>query len=164
MSRLSYIFIAFITGCSLIMGSCGQKKAEDQVDLTSIETEVRQVLEEYFKDMKAEGLSSEFRYLDESDDFFWVPPGYASALTYDSVKTIITQMSDMFTLVDNQWVTLQVNPLNHELAAYTGQVHSIMTDTAGTSSEHDMLETGVMIKREDGWKILCGQSRMTGNE
>jgi len=49
-------------------------------------------------------------------------------------------------------------PLTSELVSYTGIVTGTMTDTTGQRSENTTIESGMIIKRPDGWKLLCGQS------
>jgi hypothetical protein len=33
-----------------------------------------------------------------------------------------------------------------------------MSDTSGKTSSFSLIESGVLIKREDGWKLLSGQT------
>ena len=40
---------------------------------------IRQTLYDYVGAIKQKGLTAEFKFLDSSADFFWVPPGYSSA-------------------------------------------------------------------------------------
>lgn len=140
--------------------ACRSEPAAPIENLEIVESETRQMMNDYLDAINKEGLLSEFRYLDSSKKFFWVPPGYASSIDYDSVSVILHQMAPAFTAIDMQWDTLTINPLSSSLAAYTGKVLSQMTDTSGVTSAHALLESGVLIKRKDGWKLLCGQSRV----
>ena len=81
-----------------------------------------QMLKEYHAAIEKDGLTAEFQYLDHSADFFWVPPGYTSALTYDSVRTILTQNAKGFSAITFEWDTLQIFPLSEEIANYSGVV------------------------------------------
>ena len=112
----------------------------------------------YHGDIKKEGLTAEFKYLDQSSDFFWVPPGYNSALDYDSVYIILVNNAKMFSEVIFEWNTLQIFPLTEEIANYSGIVEGSMTDTSGIVNAVLIIESGTVVKRSDGWKLLSGQS------
>ncbi len=124
-----------------------------------IEREIRQMFDNYHNDIKKDGLKAEFKYLDNSSDFFWVPPGYDSALSFDSVKTILLSNSKFIHSIEFSWDTLQVFPLTNTIANYSGIVNGIMIDTSNTKSTFKIIESGTLIKRKDGWKLLNGQSR-----
>ena len=49
---------------------------------TAVTKEVKQMLGSYYADIKKDGLTAEFNYLDNSVDFFWMPPGYKSSISY----------------------------------------------------------------------------------
>jgi hypothetical protein len=131
--------------------------------LTSLEEEdvinsIRQTLNNYYADIKKEGLTAEFNYLDNSPDFFWVPPGYSTAISYDSVAKILKQNAPLFRSVDNSFDTLRIIPLDKQVAIYTARIRSTITDTKGVVTIMSLVETGVLIKRNDGWKLLSGQT------
>lgn len=139
--------------------SCDQRTTE----LTTVEEQeiihsIKETLNNYFTDIRNHGLTAEFKYLDNSPEFFWVPPGYSSAISYDSVVKILKQNAPQFRLVDNSFDTLRITPLNRELAIYTARLSSTMTDTNRIVSKLSLMETGVLIKRNDGWKLLSGQT------
>ncbi len=119
---------------------------------------VRQTLNRYYADIRTQGLNAEFQYLDSSTDFFWVPPGYTGPISYDSVATVLRRTAPRYTLIDNVWDTLSIRPMTEELASYTGRLTSTMTDTAGSTSQFKLVETGMVIKRTAGWKLLGGQT------
>ncbi|HWA35694.1 MAG TPA: hypothetical protein VG737_16240, partial [Cyclobacteriaceae bacterium] len=60
--------------------------------------------------------------------------------------------------VDNVFDTLHVVALSRRYATYTGRLRSTMTDTTGQTTTYLMLETGILTKRPDGWKLLSGQT------
>lgn len=91
-------------------------------------------------------------------DFFWVPPGYKDALPYDSVSVILKMNAGRYISVDNSFEKLRVVPLSETMATYTGLLRSTMTDTTGNVSTFSMVETAIVIKRKDGWKLLNGQT------
>jgi hypothetical protein len=143
------LFFVVLTSCKLHINNH---------DWEYVKNEVRQTLDDYASDIRTGGLMTEFKYLDSSEQFFWVPPGYTNALSYDSVRAIITKNAGNFKLVDNRWDTLRIIPLSEELANYTGVLQSDMTLQNDTVMHYRMIETGIMIKRESGWKLLSGQT------
>lgn len=140
----------------LVWASCEKKTMP--LDKEKVTQEVEQMLADYHDDIAESGLTAEFKYLDQSDDFFWVPPGYNSALNYDSVKTILEKNALAFQSISFQWDTLRIFPLSYEIANYTGIVVGQMVDTSGVASKVSIIESGTLIKRKSGWKLLSGQS------
>lgn len=155
--RFSLLFI-----CCIIM-SCKLRVNSDTKDLEYVKTEVRGMLDNYAADVRAKGLMAEFKYLDSSDNFFWVPPGYSAAISYDSVKAAISRNAVAFKLVNNRWDTLRIIPLSEEIANYTGVVKSEIVLQNDSVMYFNMVETGTIIKRKDGWKLLSGQTTMLTN-
>ena len=125
--------------------------------------EVRQMLLTYHEDIHRHGLLAEFEYLDQSPDFFWVPPGYQSPLNYDSVRAIIEATDLTLTEVEFSWDTLSIHPLSDEIATYSGIVRGRMLDTAGVELQLSVIESGTLIKRKSGWKLLSGQTAALAN-
>jgi len=147
----SLFLILFFLGCSKSDELSIEQKDE-------IRNEVRGMFDQYHSAIGKEGLTGEFAYLDNSADFFWVPPAYTSALDYDSVKTILEANSKGFQSIEFHWDTLSVSPLSKTIANYSGIVKGVMTDTAGVKLPVAIIESGTVIKRNDGWKLLSGQS------
>lgn len=147
----------------LIFYSCRSPQSLTPAEKQQVTDNVRQSLTNYHKAVEREGLNGEFRYLDSSADFFWVPPRSVSALSYDSVARFLRQNAAAYRKISIAWDTLRIIPLTKELAVYTGRVRSVFTDTSGNINISFLLETGTMIKREDGWKLLNGQTAMIGN-
>jgi len=115
--------------------------------------QVEQTLNNYAAAVKKDGLQAEFGYLDNSADFFWVPPGYDNAISFDSIATILNSNAPFYKAIENTFDSLRVVPLTERLATYTAQLHSVMTDTSGNVSSIRLLETGIVIKRAEGWKL-----------
>lgn len=143
--------------------SCEQSKAMTIDEKIEVGNSVRETLSNYYNDIRVSGLTAEFKYLDNSKEFFWTPPGYSTSISYDSVVAILNQNAPLYQSIDNRWDILRITALNKELATYTGRLHSVMTDTAGQISKVTLVETGLMIKRQDGWKLLCGQTSTTSD-
>lgn len=127
---------------------------------TTLTKEITQTLNNYYTSIKQQGLTAEFAYLDSSADFFWVPPGYSVAISYDSVAAVLRQNAPKFQSIENSFDTLRIIIINAELATYTGKLHSTMIDTSGNTATFSLVETGVMIKRKNGWKLLSGQTAL----
>jgi penicillin V acylase-like amidase (Ntn superfamily) len=129
-----------------------------QQNRSKIEKEIRSTIVNYYNDIRKEGLRAEFKYLDSSADFFWVPPGYSSYIKYDSVAAIIKRNASSLRSVDNSFSKLFIMPLTNKYAQFTMSSHSTIVDSSGKSFKIRFVETGIMIKRQDGWKFLSGQT------
>jgi hypothetical protein len=138
--------------------SCRQSLPLTEREKKSIIKEVSQTLSDYYNDIRKSGLGAEFKYIDSSSNFFWVPPGYSNAISFDNVAIILKQNASKYKYIDNKFESLQVIPLTKNLASYTGQLRSAMTDTSGNVQTFSLIETGVIIKRQEGWKLLNGQT------
>ena len=130
-------------------------KAINKIDISDA---VRLTLNNYFADVRKEGLLGEFKYLDSSLDFFWVPPGYTSSISYDSVASILKRYQSFYTSIENSWELLVIRPLTNDLASYSGRIRSLVTDTSGIRKDITLVETGLVIRRQEGWKLLNGQT------
>jgi hypothetical protein len=142
----------------LLLNSCVQTEKLNASEKELVVADVREMFNNYHSDIRENGLTAEFKYLDKSPDFYWVPPGYNSALTYDSVHTILVNNAKLFREILFEWDTLQVFPLTNEIANYSGIVKGSMTDTSGIVTSVLIIESGTVVRRSDGWKLLSGQS------
>jgi hypothetical protein len=115
---------------------------------------------QYHAAIKREGLTGEFKYLDHSPEFYWVPPEFSSALNYDQVRAILTQNAPTLRSVSFEWKSLDIYPLSNSIATFTGIVNGSTVDTSGRSQTMSLIESGTVIKRETGWKLLCGQTSL----
>lgn len=143
---------------TLVFACQGKHEISNDLNEELIINEIQQMFDNYHKDIRLQGLTGEFKYLDNSEDFFWVPPGYNSALSYDSVKNILEKNAKVFSRIEFQWDTLRIIPISNEVASYSGIVEGTMIDTSGIKSMMRIIESGTVIKRTTGWKLLCGQS------
>src|SRR5690349_2436821 len=108
----------------LMLSSCQQRMALNDQEKKVIEDSVHQTLDRYNHAIRESGLNAEFAFLDSSEDFFWVPPGYSTALPYDSVVAIIRSNARAFTAVDNKFSSLSIHPLSTLLCNYTAVIRS----------------------------------------
>lgn len=144
--------------------SCVQTDKLSEAEKQLIINDVTEMFVNYHNDIRKDGLTAEFKYLDQSTDFFWVPPGYKSALSYDSVRQILEINAKSFRAIEFEWDRLQVFPLSDKIANYSGIVKGSMIDTSGIKASVLIIESGTVIKRPDGWKLLSGQSAVLNPE
>lgn len=141
---------------AIAVGACNVPA--EKHDANAAKAAIGQMLDDYCKDVKAGGLLAEFKYLDSSADFYWVPPGFTSPLGYDTVSAMLRRNAPAYASVENKYEGVHVVSLVKDVASYTARVSSAVTDTAGNTSVMQLLENGVVIKRKGGWKLLCGQT------
>ena len=146
----------------LLLTNCSGQKETYHPD--KVEKEVTQMLHDYHGAMSEGGLMAEFDFLDSSENFFWVPPGYHSALDFDSVKTILMMNAPVMESMTLKWENLTVIPLSKNSANFHGIVHSLSRDTAGMVYDVRMIESGTAIRRGEGWRLLSGQTSMLPSE
>ena len=157
--RFLAMYRFFYALCIVILAGCKAEQSRLSTDeALKVESEVRQLFDHYFEAIRKDGMTAEFEYLDRSSDFFWVPPGYHDPISYDSVAAVLTLNAPRFVSVENTFDTLRIIPLTTALATYTAKLRSVMKDTSGNISSLQLIETGVVIKRSDGWKLLSGQT------
>ena len=151
-------FIHLFTLFILILFGCKKEQSKTWYE-TQVINEIETMFNAYHEAIKQNGLSAEFDYLDNSDDFFWVPPGYTSVIKYDSIKAILLHNDKSIQSISFEFESLEIFPLSPEIANYSGIVKGEMIDTANATSNFKIIESGTLIKRTDGWKLLNGQSR-----
>lgn len=144
--------------------SCNRSTSLSDDEKTLIVEEVHQTLTDYCSDVKKNGLTAEFNYLDSSADFSWMPPGYSDSISYDSVAAILKRVAPKYSAVDNTFEILEITPQTDELATYSGRLRSVMTDTSGKVSTFVLIEKGTVIKRESGWKLMKGKTTVLPGE
>jgi hypothetical protein len=158
MSNQTHKFLLFAALAFFL--SCRESTQLTDTEKASISRDVRAMLQNYSDDIRLKGLHAEFAYLDSSIDFFWVPPGMNSPLPYDTIASMIRSNALMFQSVDMTWENLKIVPLTASLATYTGRLNSLMIATSGKVSRTQLVETGLVIKRNDRWKLLSGQTTL----
>lgn len=147
-----------------LLSSCNQynpgPELESALDTERVRTEVTAALHNYHDAMNEEGLMSEFEYLDSSSSFFWVPPGQNKGLSFEVIKPMIIRNSKALAQVNFQWKSLSVFPLSESIANFHGVVEGVLTDTSSAVNHVRLVESGTVIKRSDGWKLLSGQTAL----
>ena len=148
----------------LATASCNAPDTFTEADQQRVAAEVDSMLHAYLDAMREGGLEAEFDYLDSTEAFFWVPPGYNSWISYDSVAAALRATAPTLRSTDYRWQSLRIDPISQDRAIYTGTLTGALTDTSGQVTTLSMIETGTVIRREDGWKLLNGQSAVLSVE
>lgn len=123
-----------------------------------VQKEIRSTIDNYYNDIRKEGLLAELKYLDSSKQFFWVPPGYLNYAGYDSIAAAIRRNAAFLKSVDNRYDSLLIVPLTKDHAQFVMRTVSTTVDATGDTVKTAFIESGVMVKRKDGWKFLSGQT------
>lgn len=140
----------FILSCNQSNHSSG--KNDD------VRNEIKTTFDNYYNDIRKQGLLAELKYLDSSAQFFWVPPGYLNYAGYDSIAAAIKENAATLKSIDNRYDSLLIVPLTGNYAQFAVRTISTAVTTTGDSSQTAFIESGVMVKRKDGWKFLSGQT------
>ena len=146
-------FLALLSSlCTL--ASCRTPDTFTEADQQRVSAEVDSMLHAYPDALREGGLAAEFAYLDSTDAFFWVPPGYDSWISYDSVETVIRATAPTLRSIDYRWRSLRIDPISQDRAIYTSTPSGALTDTSGRVTNISIIETGTVSRHEEGWKLL----------
>jgi len=137
--------------------SCNEKET-NSLDTIKIEKEVRQMFSAYDDAVRKNGIEGEFAFLDKSEQFYWVPPGYEYAIHYDSIAKILKSVAPKLRYIDNTWDTLYIMPLTDNYASFNGVINSYVITSTNDTTITKLSETGLVIKRGKHWKFLSGQT------
>lgn len=113
--------------------------------------------------VKLNGLTAKLDYLDNSEDFFWTPPGYSQALNYSQFSEATISNADNYTKITYLYDSLKIIPLTRNIVVYSGTIRSTMIDKLGNRTAFSLVETGTMIKRKKKWMFLNGQTSLITN-
>jgi hypothetical protein len=127
-------------------------------DSESVRKDVKSTIDNYYNDIRKQGLLAELKYLDSTKQFFWIPPGYMNYVSYDSVAAAIRRNAPGMKSLNNHYDSLLIVPLSSDHAQFAMRTISVSVDTAGDSTTTAFIESGVMVKRKDGWKFLSGHT------
>ncbi len=148
MMKINLLFIA-----PFLLIACNRGDHVWNEESNRVAVEVRKTLNDYFKDVNADGPLAELKYLDSTASFSWHPPGFNGPIDFDSVKTILLQNAATGIRSVVSWDSLNIFPETKDKAKYTGRI-SVVTngDTIRLSEE------GNVVKKEDGWKLVSGKT------
>ena len=142
----------------LLTLSCNNQSNNQNSDTNSVRNEIKSAIDSYYNDIRKDGMLAELKYMDSSSQFFWVPPGYLNYTGYDSIAAAIRRNAASFTSVNNRYDSLLIIPLTSKYANFVMRTISTTIDTAGDTSRAAFIESGVMVRRDGGWKFLSGQT------
>src|SRR5690349_13934007 len=111
MKSWSFLLISF-----LVLSCGGPDTSTGNKD--TVRNEIKSTIDNYYNDIRKQGLLAEFNYLDSSGQFFWVPPGYLNYAGYDSIAAAIRRNAASLKLVDNRYDSLLIIPLTTEYAQF----------------------------------------------
>jgi hypothetical protein len=127
-------------------------------DSEGVRKDVQSTIDNYYNDIRKQGLLAELKYLDSTTQFFWIPPGYMNYVSYDSVAAAIRRNAPGMKSLNNHYDSLLIVPLSSDHAQFAMRTISVSVDAAGDSTTTAFIESGVMVKRNDGWKFLSGHT------
>lgn len=130
----------------------------EETEKEKVIAETKLMLRNYCEDVRKEGLLAEFKYLDNSKDFYWTPPGFYGAITFDSVASILRINASKYKKIINSFDSLNITISGKDTAMYFGIIDSRTTDSSGHETHVKLQETGSLVKRADGWKLLNGKT------
>lgn len=156
--RDTFTAISLLLLLGSIFSSCEPTITNPKENKKSDTKEIRDFLHAFHTAVNQYGLKAEFNYLDSTDDFYWIPPGYSKALNYDSFKSILNLSDEGIRQVNFEWDQLNVQLLTENIASFNGVVKGTITDTSNITINVHQIESGTLIKRKNGWKLLNGQS------
>jgi hypothetical protein len=127
-------------------------------DSDGVRKDVKSTIDNYYSDIRKEGMLASLKYFDSSKQFFWIPPGYLNYVSYDSVAAAIRRSAPGLKSLNNHYDSLLIVPLSADHAQFAMRSISISVDTDGDSTTTAFIESGVMVKRSGGWKFLSGHT------
>lgn len=137
---------------------------EKEFDTVAVEKEVKKMFLAYDDSVRKNGIDGEFFFLDNSEQFYWVPPEYKYALHYDSIAKILHEYAPNFKYINNTWDTLHIMALSDTYASFNGVINSYTITIDNDTIESKLSETGLVIKKGNHWKFLSGQTIVINNE
>src|SRR4030095_699528 len=138
----SVFFSLFFSACFL---SCGDNIWSDAT-AKRVQHEIDSTLQQYHKDIEEKGLMADLSYLDSTDMFAWIPPGFNAPLCYDSIISMIRERAPAISKIELSWDTLSIAPVSRINGIYIAEITSITTDTSGHTDTQRLKEDGTLIK------------------
>lgn len=123
-----------------------------------VKSEVEDMLKAYTKSFNALDIDNTQKYIDDSEDFFWIYTPDKNPVNSDYVKKVIKKEIEKYRAIDIRFYYIRVNPLTENIAVYTGGWEEASENHKGDIEKFFGVETGVVIKRNGGWKFLNGQT------
>ena len=139
-----------------LLFSCAQN--DKPIVTADLQQEIKSTIDNYYNELRKGGLAAELKYLDSSNQFFWVPPGYMNYANYNVISAAIKRNAVLLKSIDNRYDSLLIIPLTKEYAQFVMRTISTTIRANGDSIKSAFIESGVMVRRKDGWKFLSGQT------
>ena len=150
-----------IIGLYLIVGSflsCDQEAKLTNDQKYEIINSVKKSQEQFCLDYEAEDFDAVMSHLDTSRNFFWIYPPETVPVTREIFAEVLKREFEMNNPIKFIWDTIQVVPLSSDLAYYQGRFHRVETDTSEIEQVGITFVSAIVIRREEGWKLLSGQN------
>jgi len=147
----------FCIGLSLLLLSC-RSSDRSTTNHDGVRGDVKSMIDSCYSDIHKNGLLAELKYLDSSNEFFWIPPGYLNYVGYDSIAAGIRRNAATLKSVDNHYDSLLVVPLASNQAQFAMRTVSTYVDIEGDTAQTAFIESGVLVKRGEHWKFLSGHT------
>ena len=77
---------------------------------------------------------------------------------YNVIAAAIKRNAALLKSIDNRYDSLLIIPLTKEYAQFVMRTISTTIRADGDSIKSAFIESGVMVRRKDGWKFLSGQT------
>ena len=144
---------------AVLLFSCSQAD-KNAGNTSNTRNEIKTTIDNYYNDIRKEGLLAELKYLDSSREFFWVPPGFLNYAGYDSIAAEIRRNANSLKYIDNHYDSLLIIPLTDDYAQFVMRTVSSAIDVTGDTLKTAFIESGVIVKRKEGWRFLSGQTSL----
>jgi hypothetical protein len=108
-------------------------------------------------------INAEFEYL-TIYQIFLRSSRLSTGISFDSIAVRLNANAPFFQPVENSFDSLKIISLTKTLAIYTAQLRPVPADTSENTSSLRLVETGIVFKRKDGWKLLSGQTSLLNNK
>lgn len=151
-----------IIGIVFICCSCNYNQGENDISRTQIREEISVMMGNYLTDLNKNGMESQMKYMDNSDDFRWTYSNYRRVYLFDDMAQQLNKSENEGYSAHLTFDELEIIPISENIANYTAKL-SGFTKFDGKNSDVSILESGTLIKRKDGWKFLNGQTALYDN-
>jgi len=111
-------------------------------------------------DLNTDGIQSQLKYLDNSDKFQYTFLNSGKIYDYEELKKQLEISSSTDYKVNLSFDEFKITPLSDKLVSYS-LILSGYERIDGQNSDISLVETGTLIRRNDGWKIINAQTTVT---
>ena len=137
---------------------CQQQATLTQSQRAAIRDSVTQLKYRVWDEVRAKHFEGTLNCFDDSPEFFWVFTPDTTIILHDVFVAMLKGAFQDYRSIDVVWDRIHVEPLTNQYAVYTGKYHVTYIDTSGKVFKAIGVETGIVVHRPTGWKILNGQT------